>query len=315
MILLLLTGTLACLAEVDPRFDPMPSNFPPDNWNMVVGVWGTDADRNESTNRTGPYSIELLSTAVATVMETGFFPLDAEFNGLYHVEALFTADSAAAGDDVTISLVQFDINKVQITSTSVHVGPVAVANTFEYATNTFALGSTVRFGKMKIEKTSNLFSVFLDRIKVDKVPRFLLATRVTSDQSIPDNTFTTIIYNSSFGAIVITLNTVTGVATVPVDGLYWISAQARFEALVDGQTLEMRILVNASATARGDGQRVIVGGAGDASVAVHKLLFLSANDTVEIQVKQSGAAAAKDILSDATGSEPTTFHISRLIGA
>jgi hypothetical protein len=300
----------------------MSSNNPPDNWFMVTGTWGIDADRNEAVTASGRYSLELLPTAVATKMETGFIPLDQQFGedgGIYDTEAVFQADSAAGGDIITIKVLLFDINETLVTTNTIHNAAVAAAGVWEYGSSTFVPGSTVRFAKIEVSKSATAFTAYVDHVVIRKVPRLLRARLQTSGQSIPDNTWTRIEYNfASLGGIPFDTTGAgpgKGIATIPVNGAYWVMAKGRFLSLVDGQEIDIRVVVNGSNTDF-KGEKEIVGGAGNHSIAMKSLLFLNGGDTLEVEVLQSGAAAAKSLRAAtvATAEEWTTLQIARVIG-
>ncbi len=301
----------------------MGSKNPGDNWNMVIGVWGTDADRDEVVNKSGRYSLRLEPTAVATKLETGFIVQDEQFGddlGLYVAEALFTADSAAVGDDIVLKVQCFDINETPTTSTTIHSGPVTAAGVFQYASATFFPGAGDRFAKKEISKASTTFTANIDHFIIRKLPRLVRARLQTSAQPIPDNVFTKVEFNfASAGGIAFDAFGPTpgkGLATIRVGGPHWVTSQLRFLSLVDGQELEIMIVVNGAGT-NFLGPQVIVGGAGDHGIAVQKLMFLNGGDTVEIQVRQSGASASKSLKAAtvSTAEEFSVFQIARVIGA
>lgn len=133
----------------------------------------------------------------------------------------------------------------------------------------------------------------------------LRAERITSNQSIPDTTATTIIYNSIIheddpdGDL--SFNTTTGVLTVNTTGVYLISAGLRY---ANNTTGSRRFEVSVGGT--------LIGGFNDAAFnnfwkAMSVIYKVTAAQTVSVQTVQN-AGVAVDIVADPL----TFFAVARL---
>lgn len=119
----------------------------------------------------------------------------------------------------------------------------------------------------------------------------LTAARQVSVQSIPNNTFTTVILNTADTDSHTALNTGTGVYTVPVNGLYQLGGGVSFDPNVTGQR-GLRWARNGTEIS---GSQVLVDatGGGNATMVPSRVILVncSAGDTLALQAFQNSGGA------------------------
>lgn len=291
----------------------MPSKFPPDSWTVIVGEWGVDVDRTEddARTRTGPSALEFLSTGVATEIHQDAVSIDKHWDGLYEAHILWTADRADANDKFRFRIRFLDTNGDDDGATDAILGPIGTIDAFEYGSTSFDFAAAGTQRSISVQITKNFdtdFKLYIDEIVIVKVPIHIAAIK-TATQSIPDNTWTTITSWASGGSNGIAFNNSTGIATLPKASRYHIDAMATFTGLSDGQKLEARILEGGSIVLAGG--TVLVGAAGEASVHLHRQEQYLVGDTLEFQVRQSGASAARSLVSGSP--QRVNFDIRRIL--
>ena len=294
----------------------MGSNFPPDNWIVSSGVWGTDIDREETVKLSGPYSVVFNPTTPASDPEIQTKPVG--INGdpafvsaarLLRAEALIRADRNSAGDNIFIDVELLDGSLSVVGFTTLWSGPVTTINTWERKSRMVSLvGTTSRFARFVISKANVNFTAYIDSVRLVELPYWHTAQMDPGPQSIPDSAWTTVLFDRvglppGFPRG-ISYNTGTGVATFATENFYSVYASAKFLALLDGQFIGCRLLKNSVALAEGD--TYFVGGAGKNSAGIAFMDRFQDGDTLEVQVFQSGAAAAKSL---AATSAETWFRI------
>lgn len=286
----------------------VPSLEPPDNWSIITGVWGTDANRTEALidTRTGSFAVALNDTLLATKLESGFTQIDADFGGLYQVDALFKADSNAGGDLLLVEAVLYDGLEKPLIAVPVFMpagggGTVTTVNVFQLASVVFdplAFDATARLAKLEISKSATAFNSVFEYVRLLKTPRFFASENKAIAQVIPDNVWTTIV-DWDMNAKGIPFVNATGIGTIKQSGVHHLTGRVTFDDLTDGQKLEIRLrAVIAGGPNLVIGGTVLVGAAGDASVSMAELELLQGGDTVELQVRQSGASTSRTVPAD-----------------
>ena len=204
---------------------------PPQSWEMSVGTWGVDADREETIARSGNASLLMKSTAVATTLRSGWIPVE---NGvIYGLWALVRSDDVTVGNYLSIDAQEYDGDKSTLTATTPVVNSrlPAVVDTWEWhgAHWTPAVGTT-RWIRLIIKKTAVAFSLYWDKIHFEIVNPATILTR-DATQSIPDATWTTVEFNNKLiaGAIWrVNDAPAAGILTLPIGGQYAVSATVEF---------------------------------------------------------------------------------------
>lgn len=135
----------------------------------------------------------------------------------------------------------------------------------------------------------------IDGVRIDRPPA-IRAERATTNQSISNNTATTVIYNSIIREddedAALSLNTSTGVITIATAGWYFVAASARFAANTTGSR-HIFISHNGTTIARNASEA----DSAQWYVAVPTLQYFAASDTIEIQVSQDSGGSLDLIAS------------------
>ncbi|QKE60842.1 hypothetical protein [Arthronema virus TR020] len=135
---------------------------------------------------------------------------------------------------------------------------------------------------------------------------FVSASRITSGQTIPHATLTTLIFNNEIVDTNTAYNPSTGEFTVPtgLGGTYSVSGFIVLDNLVSGLTVELA--VNGSIVRRaGQGQA-----SGDSFqvLAIHGLITVSAGDIITVRVTQTNTGSASRALLAGTNLNWLTIH-------
>jgi len=299
---LLLFAILFSCSPVQPlngnfnKEEPM-SAFPPDNWEVESGEWGTDIDLSASVVGTGAHSLHFLGTTPASdpALLSGYQPtfhemgMSSSDHRLYVIGAVVQADSITAGNTLLLEVDLYTEAKVYDSTISIHNAILASTGAWQ------GIGGTVKidqpYYKIRIGKNNTAFNAYFDRVIVHGAPMFTRVYR-SSTRSISDNTWTTLLFNTKVERGV-DYNTSTGVFTVYKPGIYQISSTVHFDSLADGQKISIRVKYAATSQFFRGGTQ-FVGGSGQAGCHVTHTAALGAGDTIEIQVYQTGASASKN---------------------
>lgn len=153
----------------------MASKAPPDGWVMETGVWGTDADRVESSVASGVSGVQFLATTTATAMISDPFPLyDYSIHGVF---ATFAPGRVNVGDTITIELELYDEDGVSAGTLTVFSAKGTAVDTLETRGRSFGTSTTYPgavTGRLRLKKVGVAFTVTWDRVGVHRANPFAI---------------------------------------------------------------------------------------------------------------------------------------------
>lgn len=148
----------------------------PDGWTILSGLWGTDFSYDTSVYASGLGSLKFEATTPATDPQivSAWIPardgsLSYSFQPTYVAEILMRASSTAAGNNVTVNLVQYRADRTTVDDTvTLHTGPLNTVNTWKWygLSSGGSFGSTTRWLRVEITKAKTAFTLNIDRISV-----------------------------------------------------------------------------------------------------------------------------------------------------
>lgn len=138
------------------------TGVPPDGFSMVTGVWATDAQVNDGSQKSGRYALQMIATAVATKIEGPMFPVvDGE-------KIRAGAEWMASGTGVTLTgtLRYFASDRVrQIgTDTTFFTKSPSGVSTYEIGENVLTVPAGARYARLLLAKSGVAVTVDIDRV-------------------------------------------------------------------------------------------------------------------------------------------------------
>lgn len=279
----------------------MASLHPPDNWSITEGVWGTDADREETTVFAGGFSIKLINTTPTndTKIESDLIPVDRLLlsSPVFNMGSWIQADRNNAGDDITIQLRAYDNDKVFISSVTIFLGPVTSINTWEFKGNRVIISPLARWINVTVSKANVAFNAYIDSVEANEGVPFRAMGR-NSSLSIPDAVETDVVFNigrlqtnaSMF------VDTATGEFTIAKQGTYLMHGSVNFLAGHAQMRAYLQIHVNGTAVARGPVAHA--GNTDKFGVTASYVRNLDNGDIVKFRIFHTGSGGAKTIEGD-----------------
>jgi hypothetical protein len=195
---------------------------------------GTDANRDESSVRTGSYSVVLENTAVATKIRSAFIPVQNGVEYLIAVHAL--TDNITWG--ITIKVEKYSGLRALFGTDTISASFTTVS-TWEWLGDEWTSAFT-GWIRITIEKTANTHHVYLDRVIAERGPA-RLEVRKLNTQGISTSTWTTVEYETAqeYG---FTKSGTLYICKVP--GYYTMSASVHLDDLSDTTIAAIRIKVD-----------------------------------------------------------------------
>lgn len=209
----------------------MPTRNPPDNWNMVVGTWGVDADESKAVVASSARSLHLKDTAIATKLQSDFFTagLGRDVAGLENnIRFKVQADRNSVGDDIKITFETYTKERVLVSTFASTPAPVDTINDWqEYSIGVVGPASgTASLAKISVEKAATDFNAYVDFGKTDPLPAFATSLGV-SPVAVPTGTWTIMLAGSTFDRGV--ERNASGEFIIHQPGLYLMNAQAHWD--------------------------------------------------------------------------------------
>lgn len=145
---------------------------PPDGWEMVTGVWGTDAQVSTSpTPRSGDSILELVDTATATKVRALYMPVRGDH--FLRLATVFRSPSATVQITVEIEWYTDKGSTVGTTGKILNADVVDTVDTWERAFGIFQAPATARWARVIISKDTTAAAVYFDRIELEEgLPAF-----------------------------------------------------------------------------------------------------------------------------------------------
>lgn len=288
----------------------------PKYWNVTTGTWGTDIDRDESTIYTGPYSLNMIDTAVATEIRSDLIPWIG--GGTEFVTVFAQQDDITAGNTITVEVYGYASDRVTVPAgenATLFSGVLTAANTWEFVGGKFESNdASTKFIQIRIKKSAVAFNVFIDHVWTEvQQPSWNLYLDEASATTITTGTWTTVpcanesgdAGGNSIRAWIVSHSS--GVVTIRHAGSYAMSASVEFDTASDGTAMDIRIKMTDGVTTKYRyGTRTINGAAGNARVMVSTTdEHLAPGDTVEVQVYHDEGSDLD--LVDASSSDSYSF--------
>lgn len=292
----------------------MAKTYPPDNWDVDAGTWGTDIDEDDTINFgvSGGSVINFIDTTPesdAQISSTGFFPLYGDKLPL-RVDAWVRADRKNAGDDVAVLINEFKGNQKisTLTQEAVYNSPVVTINTWERKVHRYIPASDRRWAKIALSKANVAFNAYVDSVEARFVAPSISGYRGTSVQSINSGSWTTIVYNNTDSDTNggIDFDTGTGIATITTPGTYLLQARGLLSFINGGDIAAIRYEKNSAAAK--NGERVLAANSFQASPCLSVTDWLDEGDTVEFALFHNKGSA----VNLSIGAEETYFSITML---
>lgn len=285
----------------------MSKNFPPDDWVILAGTWGIDADEDPTVSKTGGSSLKFLGNATDTAIRSAqFIPIEGgkEYLGEFESQANLTT----AGFLYNARVYWYDENKDAASTvySSIRGSLVAGAvDTWEIASTIVTAPTDARYAKLYSAKAAQAFTVNIDRFKfIRAIPTWQIYRNAA--YNLPSTTVTTLPYDSNLDLVDATVSS--GVVTIVTPGLYVITSRMQLTALLTTEYCYTIIVKNQATTpvtiATGtEGRNYSAGTLSQGSNAT-AVARLAAGDTVEVQAYQSGPAV-RSVISNVN---LTYFH-------
>lgn len=151
----------------------------PDTWKMTAGIWGDDAEREDTITNSGGSSLHIKATPSPTGFISDLVPLD--LNVQYNAYVLIRASAVEANKTVIVRMKFYSqsdtdtpVGEIDLVSNA----PLNTANVFQYygaffdrADPTNTALNEARWCRFFIQKsTTQLFDIYIDRIELRRVP-------------------------------------------------------------------------------------------------------------------------------------------------
>ncbi len=278
---------------------------PPQGWELDVGIWGTDANREETIVVSGGYSVKFNSTAVATALVSPWIPIEDLLQSFYG--ALLRTDDVTAGYTITLKVDQYDHNRLFVGTSTMFTGVLDAIDTWQWVGNIRSHLATIGWVRMRLEKTTDTHNVYVDNMLTERLQPSWGLYR-DSLQTIATGTWTTLATNSSLVAAQSYFLTISrsvsaaGVVTIGPPGAYNFHSAIELDDFAAPGVLDIRLKLTpkgggASRFRYGTRSYLATGFGGRAVVSVtNEQLF--PGDTAEVQIFQNSGFNVSTVLPD-----------------
>lgn len=256
---------------------------------MVTGTWNTDAEEETTIYKSGRSSLHLMSTAVATTLQTkrGQW-LDVEEDQWLEGRGLIRADDDDPANTVGLEIVWRDVDEVEVGADDIHNAAVTDVDTWEPKRGVFQAPTDTRYAHLRIGKSDELFNAYVDNVRLAPALAALhvfLDTVQTIEGALED-----VVLDGIFQQVGVDFDDSTGIATILSPGRYAVTGAAAVDtALSSGKRLTVAIYRNGS-------ELRFIGFARFNDIAVAAgYLDLEEGDTVKLRVTHD-EGANRDLL-------------------
>jgi hypothetical protein len=266
------------------------SNFPPDDWVFIegdegLGVWNTDASREETLVLTGEYTLKFNNSGHQTVMGSTIFPVIP--GQLYRMDAAVRASSVAAGRELFVGAAFYEVDATTVESFGTVIeGVLASADTWHHLAAYMMPGADARWGQKYVAKLPasggavNTFNAYFDRILINPCAMWFKATHSSTQTIAADSTARLVEFNTDTNTDPAGVwNTTSDTFTAPRPGIWEFTASMYCTTTItDGKYLLGIFKHNGTVVAEADFWSP--GGAAPVVQCTSGPLVMAAGDTV-----------------------------------
>lgn len=279
----------------------MATTYAPDHWEEGSGtVWGTDVDEETSVVESGGSSLIFKSASAdaASMVYDDFIPIVPSKNYYAGIRCR-TADNTA-GNNIGVQVDWYTSAQASISGSNLQ-DELPATGTWYTLGNIIESPSNAAFAKVKIHRAASGFNAYIDQVVFHATESYWSGQRITSAQSIPTGTWTTIAYNyfDDYGVVG---NASTGVVTITDGGVVAMSAVTELENYTAGDIIQTRFKVVdtiAFATGYTYGSTLRIQDTGIHRLTSTYVNFIRSQATVEFQIYHD-AAGAENVSVDKT---------------
>lgn len=267
----------------------------PNGWEQYDSAWGSGALADvyidiATATKIGYASIKFNATTPAAypkILTTNYIAVSEGF--AYSAMCWVQAHSVAAGNNVQLCVLWFDSSKTYISNDYVFSGLVTAIDTWEEKSGIVVAPSTARYAKVFVGKVNTAFTANFNYVELKKMSRSFSAYRNIAVMTLSKSAYKAIEFNDHNHTYGMSVNTATGIWTVPATGLYSMNGHAKLTATAGGAfngDLDFYIAIYKSTTRirRGQHVRTFSGDTQVVEMSVSCVEYLTAGDTIGVRV-------------------------------